>query len=97
MSLTVPSVSETVLGGRGDSCPQKQLDQPDADSWKNTGSNTRAKRGHFPESAGNTVTMELATANDEQPEMPRFETPFVHSRLSLALTVNSKRGEIRSR
>jgi hypothetical protein len=41
--------------------------------------------------------MELATANDEQPEMPRFETPFVHSRLSLGLTVNSKRGENRSR
>ena len=38
-----------------------------ADSWEHIGSKTCAKACHLPSSAGNTVIMELATGNDENP------------------------------
>ena len=42
-----------------------QADRPDTESWEYIGSKTCGKPCHLPSSAGNTVTMELATVNDE--------------------------------
>ena len=47
------------------------------ESWEHIGSKTCAKACHLPSSAGNTVTMELATVNDENPCGDRVSTPFV--------------------
>ena len=47
--------------------PAPRTSQPDAESWEHFGSKTCGKLCHFPSSAGNTVTMELATVNDENP------------------------------
>ena len=44
-----------------------QTDPPGTDSWEYIGSKTCGKPCHLPSSAGNTVTMELATVNDENP------------------------------
>ena len=44
-----------------------QADRPDTESWEYIGSKTCGKPCHLPSSAGNTVTMELATVNDENP------------------------------
>ena len=44
-----------------------QPDQPEEESWEYIGSKTCGKPCHLPSSAGNTVTMELATVNDENP------------------------------
>ena len=44
-----------------------QPDQLDTDSWEYIGSKTCGKPCHLPSSAGNRVTMELASVNDENP------------------------------
>ena len=44
-----------------------QTDQPEEESWEYIGSKTCGEPCHLPSSAGNTVTMELATVNDENP------------------------------
>ena len=44
-----------------------QADQPEEASWEYIGSKTCGKPCHLPSSADNTVTMELATVNDENP------------------------------
>ena len=41
--------------------------QVDTESWAHWGRNASARVCHLPSSAGNTVTMELATVNDENP------------------------------
>ena len=44
-----------------------QADRPEEESWEFIGSKTCGKPCHLPSSAGNTVTMELATLNEENP------------------------------
>ena len=48
-------------------CWSTQPHQADTESWEHIGSKTCGKPCHLPSSAGNTVTMELATVNDENP------------------------------
>ncbi|MFP6672774.1 MAG: hypothetical protein VB857_15295 [Pirellulaceae bacterium] len=48
-------------------CWSTQPHQADTVSWEYIGSKTCDKPCHLPSSAGNTVTMELATVNDENP------------------------------
>ena len=52
--------------GRGGSRDQRSY-QREEESWEYIGSKTCGKPCHLPSSAGNTVTMELATVNDENP------------------------------
>ncbi len=50
--------------------PAPRIPQPhqrEEESWEHIGSRTCTKACHLPSSAGNTVTMKLATANDENP------------------------------
>ena len=44
-----------------------QADQLEEEAWEYIGSKTCGKLCHLPSSAGNTVAMELATVNDENP------------------------------
>ena len=44
-----------------------QPDQREEESWEHTGSKICGKPCHLPSSAGNRVTMELASVNDENP------------------------------
>jgi len=48
-------------------CWSTQPHQADTESWEYIGSKTCDKPCHLPSSAGNTVTMELATVNDDNP------------------------------
>ena len=52
---------------RGSNPRPPQADRPDTESWEYIGSKTCAKACHLPSSTGKTVTMELATVNDENP------------------------------
>ncbi len=66
-----PGISGTFIGAVA-AIPAPNLAAPNPDkreeeSWEDLGSKTCGKPCQLPSSAGNTVTMELATVNDDNP------------------------------